>query len=603
MLMKFHKAKGLRICKWRMTVFFKSHCGQLIGDNILFRTSSPAFVFNSNAEAKVLSNLDLLGLIFSNLTKESSSNHQSSNKRISALSRGRRHLLQVGLTCKAFFDPAMSHLWYEMDGVLPMLRLIAKVELKGGAYVCLPYHSKLNFYLIKLIFCPFQTTRKVILERDIRRLELYGSWTRHIQISSFTEQVSGHIYAAIARYTFGKPSCLFPALRNLRIHSLCDISRENLQFLPLLASSPLSSIEIKNVTDSCKVHLASFLHEISRLHSAGNHPVSTLYLAGVFGLSVLPHLIGFTGISKLTLVHRAAYFYIENLQYFANHPLLSVLELDLCTDETRGIKPSPNNAVHTFQQIQTLSVSGSGDHILGILRYIYGERLSQVELKFLGLDATDVLRACIFRCTTMTPILGNLQLSFSTVTIPKDLFAPLRDPKLPLRSLQVKSHLIDRPLFQALFQDAGEWSDLEVLKLELQSTRRLRLPVDVPDLITLPLLCASFPKLHTLEIYLCHPNADAAGIEALLRSQMQTMGQSNHGLVNLKILFLDPSSVIPFAMRDITLAIATSRFFNYFFPNLRHLDISHHQQSAYPSWKDWCRGVVEMTTNCKELTR
>ena len=36
-----------------------------------------------------------------------------------------------------------------MDGVLPMLRLIPKVELKGGVYVCLPDLSKLKFYSIK----------------------------------------------------------------------------------------------------------------------------------------------------------------------------------------------------------------------------------------------------------------------------------------------------------------------------------------------------------------------------------------------------------------------------------------------------------------------
>ena len=412
-------------------------------------------------------------------------------------------------------------------------------------------------------------------------------------------------HGAISRYTFCKPSCLFPALRNLRIRSLSDISHENLQFLPLLASSPLSTIEIKNFTDSYKVHVASFLHEISCLHSAKDHPVSTLYLAGAFGLSVLPHLKAFTGISKLTLVHRAAYFYIENLHCFANQPLLSTLELDLSTDETRGLKPSPNNVVHTYPHIQRLALRGSGDHILGILRCIYGECLSQVELNFFGIgaEAPDVLRACIFRCTTMTPTLGDLQLSFSAVTIPKDLFSPLRDPNLPLRSLQVRSHLIDRPLFQALFQDAGEWSDLEVLKLEIQSIKPFRRPLDVPDLVTLPLLCSFFPKLHTLEIYLCHPNADAGGIEALLRSQMQTTGQSNRGLVNLKLFFLDPSSVTPFSMRDITLAITTSRFFNYFFPNLQHLDISHYQQSEYPAWKDWYRGVVEMTTNCKLLTQ
>jgi len=40
----------------------------------------------------------------------------------------------------------MSQLWYEMDTLLPMLRLIAKVELKGGVYVRLTDHSKLRFY-------------------------------------------------------------------------------------------------------------------------------------------------------------------------------------------------------------------------------------------------------------------------------------------------------------------------------------------------------------------------------------------------------------------------------------------------------------------------
>jgi len=46
----------------------------------------------------------------------------------------------------------MNQLWYEMDGVLPMLRLIPKVEFKGGLYVCLPDHSKLKSYFIKADF-------------------------------------------------------------------------------------------------------------------------------------------------------------------------------------------------------------------------------------------------------------------------------------------------------------------------------------------------------------------------------------------------------------------------------------------------------------------
>jgi len=109
-----------------------------VADWLQFRTSSSAFAFNSNAEADVLSDLDLLGLILSHFTKQSSPDLSStSNKRESAPNRSRIHLLQVGLTCKAFFDSAMSQLWCEVDSFLPLLRLIPKVVLNDGVYVSL----------------------------------------------------------------------------------------------------------------------------------------------------------------------------------------------------------------------------------------------------------------------------------------------------------------------------------------------------------------------------------------------------------------------------------------------------------------------------------
>lgn len=458
--------------------------------------------------------------------------------------------------------------------------------------------SRLFNYSIKLNCLPFQTATRVIIETDIRRLQFYGQWIRHIQIFFFTEKVSGHIYSAIARYMFGK--CLFPALKSLYIHSFTGVHHGNLEILPLLASSPLSTVEIMQVTKGYRVHVSTFLQEISRLHSAENHPVSTLYLGGEIGTSVLPHFQGFGGISKLTLKHQDTIFCIENLRSLAKHPLLSVLELGLSWGEI-GIQPSPNSVVYTFQRIQTLALSGHAVHVLGILRCIYGECLSRVNLDFYGLGPeppTDVLRACVERCTTMTPSLLDLQLTFlNTMVLPKDLFAALRSPQLRIRSLQLKSRLLDKPLVQSLFQDSGEWSDLEVLKLEPYGTQFPGSSLRVVDLVALPLLCASLPKLHTLEIYLCHPDTNAAVIEDRLRSQIQATEQTNHGLVNLKILFLDPSKMPPFTIRDITLAKAKSRFFNYFFPHLQHLDISHHHQSLYSAWKDWWRAVVEMTMN------
>ena len=45
-------------------------------------------------------------------------------------------LLRVGLTCKAFVEPVLNLLWYEMDSLLPLLHLIAKVTKEAGVYVC-----------------------------------------------------------------------------------------------------------------------------------------------------------------------------------------------------------------------------------------------------------------------------------------------------------------------------------------------------------------------------------------------------------------------------------------------------------------------------------
>jgi len=441
---------------------------------------------------------------------------------------------------------------------------------------------------------------------DIQRLQLYGQWIRHIQISSFAEKVSGHIYSAIARYMFGK--CLFPALKSLHIHSLIDILHENFQILLLLASSPLSTIEIKKVKSKCRVHLGAFLHEMSRLHSAENHPVSTLCLGGAIGSSVLPHLEGFAGISNLTLMQQATVFRIENLRSLAKYlASLSVLELNfLPVDGNQAIYPSPNSVVNRFKRLHTLLLSAHAVQVLGILRYIYGEHLSRVNLNFFGLGPgapTDVLRSCVERCTNMTPTLLHLQLTFSkTMILPKDVFSPLRGHHLHIRSLEIKSHMVDSACLQTLFwQGAGEWSDLEVLKFEHHEAQPVAsFPSTLmADLLLLSLLCTSAPKLHTLDIYLCHPDTDAAVSEALLRSQMQAMEQSTHGLLNLKILLMDSSSVTPFTMRDITLAITTSRFISHLFPNVQHLDISHYQQSRNPGWKDWCRGVVEMSTTLK----
>jgi hypothetical protein len=88
------------------------------------------------ANSKVLRNQDLLGLIFSNLVKYKYYYGFKLGKDSCLPRAGLANLLQVGLTCKAFVEPVLNLLWYEMDSLLPLLRLIAKVTKEGDVYVC-----------------------------------------------------------------------------------------------------------------------------------------------------------------------------------------------------------------------------------------------------------------------------------------------------------------------------------------------------------------------------------------------------------------------------------------------------------------------------------
>jgi hypothetical protein len=87
----------------------------------------------------VLRNLDLLELIFSYLAIPNTK--FPIERRLSKT--GQQGLLHAGLTCKAFFEPAMNLLWYEMNSLLPLLLAIPLVKEEEEIYV----RSYDNFFL------------------------------------------------------------------------------------------------------------------------------------------------------------------------------------------------------------------------------------------------------------------------------------------------------------------------------------------------------------------------------------------------------------------------------------------------------------------------
>ena len=89
------------------------------GSSGLASTASPTM--------NVLRNLDLLELIFSYFAIP--------NTRYCDFGKRRRRLLRAGLICKAFFEPAMNLLWYQMESFLPLLLVIPVVTEREGIYV------------------------------------------------------------------------------------------------------------------------------------------------------------------------------------------------------------------------------------------------------------------------------------------------------------------------------------------------------------------------------------------------------------------------------------------------------------------------------------
>jgi hypothetical protein len=44
--------------------------------------------------------------------------------------RKRSTLLNAGLACKAFFEPAMASLWWRVNGIMPFIRLLPNISSK-----------------------------------------------------------------------------------------------------------------------------------------------------------------------------------------------------------------------------------------------------------------------------------------------------------------------------------------------------------------------------------------------------------------------------------------------------------------------------------------
>ncbi|KIM37188.1 hypothetical protein M413DRAFT_448685 [Hebeloma cylindrosporum] len=543
----------------------------------------------------VLRNADLLGLIFSHLYIHSLEYLSSSSLHtIRQLLAGRQSLLRAGLTCKAFFGPAMSRLWYEMDSLLPLLLVIPLITQEGGEY----------------------TSTSLVKEGDLHRFKFYASQIRSLYLSSFLDTVSTHIYMAIAAALQDKT--LFPALTHVQILSLDEISNENFLFLHLIAPSPLSRLEICDVMESNGIRVTSFMDDMCRLHrphSEHLHPLYALKLEGSFLPSIGDLLQNFTRLTNLSFELTASTLR-ETLEISSSLSSLFDFKLEVPEESESWTLRNPVSRefkLYTFPALRNLEVGGPARYLCDVLHSIYGVYISRITITISSPDREDKqkMSKCIQRCIIMTPTLLHLHINFpeGRITMEDDLFAPFQSYRL-LRSLHICSLALTHPHLVDLFDKKfGEWPVLETATLELNYLHPNCEDFDLPQISAIHLPAFSCPKLRRLESYLELPvpffRENSQDVEKGMSWQdiLESSERTNHTLTELRITFFEPDSKVPFPSLDTFMeakeALLVARVIDHLFPNLKRLDLFGDRPRS--TWKPWYRGVEKMVQHFREV--
>jgi len=451
-----------------------------------------------------------------------------------------------------------------------------------------------------------QTSSGVILPADLQTLESYSRRIKHIHLSTFKERVSSHIYSSITQHLFNNNSCLFPALRCFGC-SLDSISEGNLVILPLITTSPLSTIGIRNVTGAIEIHLASFLHGIANSHpsSSTTYPLSSLFLDGMIKMSTLSQLEIFKKLSTLELKFQMD-FPLAILSSLSRLPSLAALSLLVRGKQlTLDVESSARPAVYSFPNLRHLRLWANSNVVLRISQSIYGERLLRVTLGLGPYSTADALKACVKRCPEMAPQMFFYVISVNPIQgLHQDMFPPLPTNYAQLRSFSISSVAIPLEHFRDLFDyvQVGLWSALETLDLQVAWTTvspRMNWPeIDqVVPLSSLSMVAASCPRLHTLRLYLHYPVGEGNRETEVLTNYIQNSQTTNHQLTHLKIEFLDPFVTVP-QPGDIMDAVTISRFIDHVFPKVQDVDIFDRFGDRR---KEWYSGIKAMMKNYRDV--
>ncbi|KAI1785850.1 hypothetical protein LXA43DRAFT_100386 [Ganoderma leucocontextum] len=429
------------------------------------------------------------------------------DEEIVARSALRGTLLSLAVSCHAFSDSSMNMLWYSLDNIHPLLKLLPN------------YHRCDSTYYLMGDMSPEAWSR----------LQAYAARVRGITYSR-KAGIDPSVWRTIFEQCQGTP--LLPNLQKL--HTI-KLNANHIFTLRALASPSLRDVFLEFYEDLGANQSTNAVAPIAGLALQE----FSMRAPGLSKLCVYPdltiareHLMclpRFTQMEQLYLSDRFP-FDEELLLLLVNFRNLTDLKVSVMLRDSTD--SAPLDLTDGFQNLTTLNLSGQPAHLARFMLACSMPRLSDLSLWLDShrADGLDISLASI--CRHIGPhTLTHFEIQVENFLRPPRFLMNFLEPLLPFANLeQVVFHVADLPLRdQDLVRISRAWPKLRMLRLKhshvtLSDPDREPGSVERPTLQGLVELARRCPHLGCL----CIPELDASVLP-----QLDTVPLMGHGPLDL----------------------------------------------------------------------
>ncbi|RXW22393.1 hypothetical protein EST38_g3458 [Candolleomyces aberdarensis] len=407
----------------------------------------------------------------------------------------RRTLHRMALTNRAISHTALKILWFTIDGILPLLKLVSGLK----------YNKLVEEWIL---------TRS-LRSRDFERLEFFSSMVKHIVLPGDRQTLceSVHPSAVFEICMVRRDTPLIPGLKTLWIDDTCEYGT-------LFLTETLKWVKIVDARDPESEDIPSpSVWNLLRLLPARTPFLEELYVGSPPSSSNLSDILKLKHLKKLTfniwdshwldIGVTARYKFFKGLQRLAR---LGELDVGgLLEDFRSAIDPllEPKAVCYRFPALETLKLTGFDGHLLKLLTQLPGNSLKELAFRLdmngtwgdlVGAEEEGISKFGMGE--TFSSLGGQSFLSLTKLAIDCDFPTFKMEHLRPLLQISGMIHFDVHPSCwdlddEFILEMASAWPNLECFRLFTNYTES---PPIQPTLVSLQTFARLCPNLRRISM-------------------------------------------------------------------------------------------------------